>query len=320
MQENLNKILVIAGPTASGKSDLAIALAKKYNGEIISADSRQVYRGMDIGTGKVKKDFSRISNFQYLISKKSKRGIFLSEGIQHHLLDVASPKRTYNVTHFVRDAKRAITNIKKRGKTPIICGGTGFWIQALIEDNTFPAVKPNPELRKKLGKLSAEELFEQLSEKDQKRAATIDAKNKIRLIRALEICASLGAVPTLPKNYQLKTKDYLLIVLNPSQEILYKNIAVRLEKRIDLGMVAEVERLRAEGISWKRLESFGLEYRYIALLLQNKISQNEMMEQLEFEIRHYAKRQLTWLRRFEKTTPLHWIATPGEASNLLSSF
>ncbi len=298
------------GPTASGKSDLAILLAKKYNGEIISADSRQVYRGMDIGTGKVIRD--SVTNHPELVEG------YFSEGIRHHLLDVASPKRTYNVTHFVRDAKRAIADIKKRGKTPIICGGTGFWIQALIEDNAFPAVKPDPALRQKLGKLSAKNLFARLQKKDPVRAKSIDSQNKIRLIRAIEICATLGTVPTLPKNYQLKTKDHLLIVLNPPKETLDHNIAIRLEKRLKEGMVAEVERLRTEGISWKRLESFGLEYRYIALLLQNKISREEMAEQLEFEIRHYAKRQLTWLRRFEKTTPLHWITTPDEAEKIIT--
>lgn len=311
MLNTLSKTIVIMGPTASGKSDLGLALAKKYDGEIVSADSRQVYRGMDIGTGKVPRD-----NQQPTINKK--RGAYFSEGIRHHLIDVASPKRNYNVTHFVRDAKRAIADIKKRGKTPIICGGTGFWIQALIEDNPFPAVKPNPALRQKLSKLSIATLFTELEKKDPIRAKNIDARNKIRLIRALEICAALGTVPPLPKSYQLQTESYLIIILNPSQEILYQNIAVRLEKRMDQGMVSEVERLRAEGISWKRLESFGLEYKYIALFLQKKITLEVMKERLEFEIRHYAKRQLTWLRRFEKTIPLHWITSREEAEKLIT--
>lgn len=298
MSKILDKTIVIMGPTASGKSDLAIALAQKYDGEVISADSRQVYRGMDIGTGKVTKTEQKL--------------------VRHWLLDVASPKRSYNVTHFVRDTKKAIADIRKRGKIPIICGGTGFWIQSLLENNTFPAVKPNPKLRKELGLLSTEELFRQLKKKDQARAKTIDAKNKIRLIRALEICATLGTVPTLPQSYQRETKDYLLIVLNPAQETLWSNIAVRLEKRLKKGMIAEVQKLRTEGISWKRLESFGLEYKYVSLYLQKKISRLEMKERLEFEIRHYAKRQLTWLRRFEKTTPLHWIDDPKEARSLLS--
>lgn len=287
------------GPTASGKSDLAIFLAQKYDGEIISADSRQVYRGMDIGTGKVTLAEQKLA--------------------PHHLLDVASPKRSYNVTHFVRDAKRAITDIKKRGKTPIICGGTGFWIQALLEDNAFPAVKPNPNLRKKLSKLSAEALFKQLQKKDPTRAKNIDAQNKVRLIRALEIIETLGVVPPIQKSRIKNLESYLVIVLNPSKETLDKNIAIRLEKRFKKGMVAEVEKLREEGLSWRKLESFGLEYKYVALFLQKKISRTEMKERLNFEIRHYAKRQLTWLRRFEKMgANIHWVTNAKEASDLLT--
>ncbi len=303
--------IVIMGPTASGKSDLAILLAEKYDGEIISADSRQVYHGMDIGTGKVPRD--TVGRHPGL----EPGSYYYSEGIRHHLIDVASPKRTYNVTHFVRDAKRAIADIQKRGKTPIICGGTGFWIQALIEDSPFPAVKPNLALRKKLEKFSTEELFEQLKKTDPVRAKSIDAQNKVRLIRALEICEALGTVP-VPISHKLSANSYLIIALNPSQEILHHNISVRLDKRLEQGMVAEVETLRASGLSWKRLESFGLEYKYVALLLQKKITLDEMKERLEFEIRHYAKRQLTWLRRFEKSHPLHWVATSAEAEKLIT--
>lgn len=300
MKNTLNKTIVIMGPTASGKSDLAILLARKYNGEIISADSRQVYRGMDIGTGKVTKAEQKLA--------------------KHHLLDVASPKRTYNVTHFIRDAKRTIADIRKREKTPIICGGTGFWIQALIEGNAFPAVKPDPELRKKLAKFSTEELFKQLKKKDPTRAKNIDAKNKVRLIRALEICASLGTVPLPPTSHQLKAKSFFIIALSPDKEILHKNIATRLEKRLKKGMIAEVKKLRAAGLSFKKLESFGLEYKYVALFLQKKISRADMLERLNFEIHHYAKRQITWLKRFEKMgAHIHWVTNTTEASKLFSS-
>ena len=335
MPKTFPQTIVIMGPTASGKSDLAILLAKKYDGEIISADSRQVYRGMDIGTGKVVRDPSpktfspHINDDRHLCDTggginnqgKKDRNDYFSEGIRHHLIDVASPRRTYNVTHFVRDAKLVVTDIRKRGKTPIICGGSGFWIQALLEDTTFPAVKPNSELRKKLGKLSAEELFKRLQRKDPRRAAGIDPRNKLRLIRALEIIATLGKVPPLQKNQATKkrsSQEFILLVLNPDQNTLYKNIEQRLDKRLKRGMIAEEKKLREEGLSWKRLESFGLEYKFIALLLQKKISQNEMKERLEFEIRHYAKRQLTWLRRFEKSTAMHWITAPTEALHVLS--
>ena len=319
METFVHKTIVIVGPTASGKSDLAIALAKKYDGEIISADSRQVYRGMDIGTGKVIRD--KVVNHPELVEGSSRKEIFFSEGIRHHLIDVASPKRTYNVTHFIRDTKKAIIDIRKRGKVPIICGGTGFWVQSLIDGGSFPLVKPDTKLRMKLGKLSAEKLFDLLEKQDPKRAETIDKKNKIRLIRALEIISVLGKVPPVPtiRNSRFEIRDsFLIIALCPPQEILHKNIAVRLEKRLKQGMVTEVETLRAEGISWKRLESFGLEYKYVALFLQKKMTLDEMRERLNFEIRHYAKRQLTWLRRWEKMgTTIHFITEPTEASKII---
>lgn len=319
MKNILHKTIVIVGPTASGKSDLAIALAKKYNGEIISADSRQVYRGMDIGTGKVTRDLS-IPNTKYLIPNKKNK--YISEGIRHHLLDVASPKRTYNVTHFIRDAKKALVDIHHRNKTAIICGGTGFWVQALIENNSFPAVKPNLELRKKLGKISVEKLYSMLEKKDSARAKTIDAKNKIRLIRALEICETLGKVPPLKKNQKSgnTNHEYIVIALSPKQGTLHKNMETRLRKRLKQGMVKEVETLRKNGLSWKRLESLGLEYRYVALFLQKKIFTKEMKEKLNFEIRHYAKRQITWLKRFEKMgTQIHWITDPKKAFKIIEN-
>lgn len=300
MEKTPLKTIVIVGPTASGKSDLAIALARRYDGEIISADSRQVYRGMDIGSGKVTKREQRLA--------------------KHWLLDVASPKRSYNVTHFVRDAKKALADIKKRGKIPIVCGGTGFWVQALIEDRAFPAVKPDRKLRAKLSKKSAAELFRMLMKKDPRRAETIDRHNKVRLIRALEICQVFGTVPRSVNSRQrtVSGDEHIIIALNPNKEVLQKNIGVRLEKRLKKGMLAEVRRLRADGVSWKKLESFGLEYENIALLLQKKITREKMREVLGYEIWHYAKRQLTWLRRFEKMgAQIHWISDPKEARDII---
>ncbi len=307
------KVIVIAGPTASGKSDLTIALAKKYDGEVISADSRQVYRGMDIGTGKVTRDLAEDSRFKIQDSR------FYSEGIRHHLIDVASPKRSYNVSHFVRDAEKAIADIRKRGKVPIVCGGTHFWIEALLIGNPLPAVKPDPTLRKKLGKLSTDELFAMLEEKDPARAKTIDVKNKIRLIRALEICETLGSVPAPATSYKLPATNYQIIALVPDKEILNERIKTRLLKRLDQGMIEEVDRLHTEGVSWQRLESFGLEYRYVALFLEKKISREEMLEKLETEIRQYAKRQLTFLRRLERSgLKVHWISDPEEATKIIT--
>lgn len=322
------KTIVILGPTASGKSDLAIALAKKCDGEVISVDSRQVYRGMDIGSGKVLRDQSapcHINNGRRLCdtNERAEKQIsqrmspYLSEGIRHHLLDVASPKRAYNVTHFVRDAKKAIRDIRRRGKRPILCGGTGFWAQALIEESSFPPVKPDPKLRARLGKLSAPELFERLKVQDPRRAKTVDPHNRIRLIRALEIIAALGKVPVLIASSKLQTPDSLIIAFNSSPEILRARMEKRLKIRLKQGMIEEVKRLRESGLSWKRLESFGLEYRSCARFLQGKVSREEMETGILTDSLRYAKRQLTFLRRMEKSgIDIHWISNPEEAKTL----
>ena len=286
------EIIVILGPTASGKSDLAVAMAKKINGEIISADSRQVYKGMDIGSGK--------------ITKKEMLGI------PHHLLDVASPKRTFTVSHYQKLANQKIAEIISRGRTPIVAGGTGLYIQSIVDGIVLPEVGPNHDLRHKLKILSTDKLFTKLQKLDPVRAKSIDAKNPRRLIRAIEIATALGKVP------KLKTKpspyEFVLIGLNPGEKILKQNIHKRLVKRLKQGMIQEVKKLRAAGLSWKRLESFGLEYRFVAQFLQAKITKQEMKTLIEKESWQYAKRQMTWFKRDER---IRWISKPEEATGLI---
>ncbi len=275
----LPKLLILLGPTATGKTSISIELAKKYNGEIISADSRQVYRGMDIGTGKVTKTEQRMA--------------------RHHLLDVANPKRSYTVSHFQHDAVRAIRDISKRGKLPIICGGTGFWVEALLSGSQFPSVPPNKILRKKLSKLSAEKLFAILQKKDPERAATIDTHNPVRLIRALEIIEATRK-PVGKLRLSESPYDAKIILLNPSQKTLFARIEKRLKARLRQGMIAEIKHLRTSGVSDKRLIEFGLEYRYVTQYLQGKLNRQEMEAKLLSEIKKYAKRQMTWFRGMGK--------------------
>ena len=282
MKKDKPRIIVVIGPTASGKSALAIRLARKFNGEIISADSRQVYRGMDIGTGKVTKQEQKLA--------------------RHWLLDVASPIRQYTVAHFKRDAQRAIHNIFRRGKLPIICGGTGFWIDALVYDQSLPNVKPDAKLRAQLGKLSTAQLYARLKKHDPARAASIDRYNPVRLIRALEIVLSTGR-PVPPKLNGSPFEPFILGITRPVPE-LKRRIEKRLNTRLKAGMIAEVRRLHASGVSWKRLESFGLEYRWLARFLQNKISRTEMRDGLLHDIIAYSKRQLTWWR---KNKDIRWV-------------
>jgi len=277
MKNSLNikpKILVVLGPTSSGKSDLAVELALHCNGEVISADSRQVYKGMDLGTGK--------------ITKKEMCGI------PHHMLDIVSPKSVYNVSKYKIKAQQIITDILKRGKLPILCGGTGFYIDAVVNNIILPEVLPNPKLRKVLEKKSADNLFTMLKKLDPERAKNIDPLNKVRLVRAIEIAKSLGRVPKVESN-QIYNPVY--IGLDAPDLTLRERIRTRLQRRLDDGMVAEVKRLHQDGVSYRRLEKFGLEYRNCALFLQKKINKEQLFNNLLTEIFQYAKRQRTWFRR-----------------------
>lgn len=298
MPSKNNKLIVILGSTASGKSDLAIALARKYNGEIISTDSRQVYRGMDIGTGKVTKREQRMA--------------------RHHLLDVVSPKKTYTVHHFQRDALKAIRKIQQRGKLPILCGGTGFWIETVLSDAKLPAVKPNPELRKKLARLTPAQLYVRLKKLDPARARSIDRHNPVRLIRALEIVMTTRK-PVPPLSHSSPYDKLVIGVKRPASK-LRKRIQKRLAARLRKGMIAEVKRLRKSGVSDTRLIDLGLEYRYVTYFLQGKIPRTEMERQLTGAIQDYAKRQMTWYRRMHKRFPIYWITKHTDAEILTKKF
>jgi len=299
-----DKIIVILGPTSSGKSEVAISLAQKFDGEIISADSRQIYRGMNIGTGKVRGTWN------------AKRKAYISEKIPHHLIDIISPKTDFNVSKFKIKANKAIKDILNRNKLPIICGGTGFWIKALVDDVNFPEVKPDFKLREKLNKKSAEKLFEMLRKMDSERAKNIDSKNKVRLIRAIEICKEIGKVP---KNSNEKSNyEFLQIGIDVQKEKLHENIQKRLESRFKKGMIKEVKNLHSKfGVSWKKLEMFGLEYRYISQFLQNKLSLNEMKDKLFQESKDYAKRQMTW---FRKDSRIFWLKNYSSIEKSVQKF
>ncbi len=301
-----NKVIVIVGPTASGKTDFSIKIAKKVNqlkkeidkngAEIISTDSRQVYKGMDIGSGKVTKSEMK--------------------GIPHHLLDVVSPKRKFTVSQYQKLATKAMKKIFKNKKVPILVGGTGFYIQAVIDGLVIPQVKPDWKLRKKLEKKSSQELFQELEKLDLQRAKNIDKFNKRRLIRALEIIKKTKKpVPTLKK--ERPDFDVLILGIKIDFKKLKKLIEKRLLKRIKKGMIKEVKNLKESGVSWKRLEEFGLEYRYISQYLQKKITKEEMIEKLKKEIENYAKRQMTW---FKKDKRIHWIKNCKEAEKLVIDF
>lgn len=278
MSKQKIKIVVILGQTATGKSDLAVSLAKKLSGEIISADSRQVYKGLDIGSGKITKGEMK--------------------NVPHHLLDVANPKRQFSVAQYKKLADKKIEDLYKKGKLPIIVGGTGFYIQAIVDDLVLPEVKPNYKLRRGLERKSTKQLFEILKKLDKTRAKDIEKDNPRRLIRAIEIAKELGKVPKLKANSKY---EVLQIGLKLKDEKLKENIKKRLFARIKKGMVAEVKKLHSQGLSWKRLEALGLEYRFLAQYLQGKIKKEDMLSKIETESWHFAKRQRGWFKRDSST-------------------
>lgn len=310
----LIEIIVIYGPTACGKSAVAIKLAKKFNGEVISADSRQIFRGLDVGAGKVSRDEP---NFISKFFHKPTEGAFFSEGVRHHLIDVAEPMEDYNVSHFKKDAEKIIEEISNRGKIPIICGGTNFWIDSIVHDSQIPEVAPNTELRKELEKKNVEELFTELERMDPHRAKNIDAKNKVRLVRAIEIATKLGSVPELEFASLNPKYDFLQIGIQAERTKLNEKIKRRLEQRFEDGMAIEVEELHEAGVSFEWMERIGLEYRWISRYLQEKIEFKEMKEKLYFDIIHYAKRQMTWLKRNKE---IIWLAYPSEIESVVEKF
>ena len=303
MLNEKTKIIVILGPTASGKSELAVKIAlrlrsgqaKKYKGaEIISADSRQVYKGLDIGSGK--------------ITQKE------MQGIPHYCIDAASPKKIFTAQDFKKLGQKAISDIVGRRKIPIICGGTGFYIDALLGVKEIPEIPPDWPLRKKLEKKTTEELFRILKKLNSRRTENIDSKNRRRLIRAIEISESGDATSSRGR---ISEYDTLFLGLTHSPEILKKRIEKRVETMLKKGLIKEVKKLRAQSLSWKRISELGFEYKYPALYLQKKISKEEMTESLKTQNWRYAKRQMTW---FKRNPNIYWIKSSTEAKKLIKEF
>ena len=292
------KVIIIVGPTSSGKSALAVELARKFGGEVISADSRQVYRGLNICTGK--------------ISKKQMRGV------RHHLLDVAAPQKNFSAHDFILHGERVIADIEARGKIPIVCGGTGFYIDALVGRITLPDVTAHHALRARLEKKTAGELFALLQKKSSARAKTIDRHNKRRLVRALEVADSRrqGDASTASR---LRLDGELWLGIRLAPKVLRARIRARLAARMRRGMLAEVRTLHKNGLSWKRMYDLGLEYRYISRFLRGTLTKHEMLTELETKIWHYARRQRTYWRQ---NTDIVWLEGPDKkrANSLVEKF
>ncbi len=289
-------MIAIVGPTASGKSELAVRIAKKYSGEIISADSRQVYKGLNIGTAKVPGVWQR--------------GVFVYKKIPHHCIDFVPPQKTYSVAEYQICAAAAIRDIAHRGKIPILVGGTGLWIDAVVYGWQLPHVAPDKKLRAHLEKKTAPELLKMLQKIDPARARTVEQKNPRRIIRAIEIAQALGSIPPLKKQSRY---DALWIGLRPPQDKLARRISERAGNMLHQGLPRETKALLKQRISKKRIRELGFEYRAALEYVSGTITKKEYAEKIAHDTKKYARRQMTWWKRNQE---IIWIVDPDSQKPL----
>ncbi len=292
-------LIVVLGPTASGKTGLAVRLARRIGGEIISADSRQVYRGMDLGTGKDLAEY--------------RRG---GESIPVHLIDIFDPMEEFNVFTFQERFFFCFHEISGRGRFPLLVGGTGLYLDSVLRGYRMISVPEDTVLREKLAQEEMDFLRRHFLRLCPDAHNSTDLLERSRLIRAIEITQFSKEHPREAGPAMVLSP--LVIGIHCERNDLRRRITIRLQARLEAGMVDEVRRLRDQGISWKKLESFGLEYRYISQYLQQKITREEMFQTLNTRIHQFAKRQETWFRRMEKNgVRIHWIEGADEDAALV---
>ena len=288
MKQKPYDLITVLGPTASGKTRFAVHLADRLGAEIISGDSRQVYRRMDLGTGKDLDD--------YRIGDRS---------VPYHLIDIVEPGTKYNVFEYQRDFLEAYNDIRQRGRKAVLCGGTGLYIESVLRAYRLSPVPQNPELRERLADKSLEELTALLATYKSLHNTT-DVDTAQRAIRAIEIEEYYRQTPLDRRPFP--KIESLTLGVDVSREVRRERISQRLRKRLDEGMCGEVERLLAEGIKPEDLIYYGLEYKYVTLYVTGQITFDEMAQQLEIAIHQFAKRQMTWFRGMERRgTPILWI-------------
>ncbi|WP_136514320.1 tRNA (adenosine(37)-N6)-dimethylallyltransferase MiaA [Geomonas edaphica] len=285
-----HNLLVILGATASGKTRLGVQLADRFDGEIISADSRQVYRGMDIGTGKDLHEY---------------------EGIPYHLIDVAPPGSEFNLFQFQRHFLACFAEISERGKLPILVGGSGMYLDCVLRGYRLAEVPENLELREELLPLSMEELAERLARATPALHNTTDLTERSRLVRAIEIAEHNGEASEPWPDIVPFT-----IGIRWDRAMIRERITRRLKERMEAGMIDEVRRLHEAGTSWERLEFYGLEYRYLARHLKGELSRNDMFQKLNAAIHDFAKKQENWFKKMQsRGTEINWIEGAGDPLN-----
>lgn len=278
-------VVVVTGPTATGKTRLAVALARHFNGEIISADSRQVYRGMDIGTGKDLDEYGHVP---------------------YHLIDIVSPREEYNLKHFLVDAAAALKDIRNRGRLAFVVGGSPLYVHALITDYELPGGGHDAAFRSTLSSIPTAELASRLAERHPQVCRRTDLSQRKRIVRALEIAES-GNTTDIHRHRLPPLRTLILAPYYTRQEV-HRRIETRLRERLRQGLLEEVRRLHDEGVSWKRLDDLGLEYRYAARHLLGSIDKRQFFAKLFTQIRRFCKSQDIWFRKMEREGQvIHWL-------------
>jgi tRNA dimethylallyltransferase len=307
---SLPKIIAIVGPTASGKTDVGIVVARAVDGEVITADSRTLYRGMSIGTAKPK------GTIEYGTGGLGEERPLIVDGIPHWGIDLVDPDEAFTAAEFQRYADKKISDILKRGKVPILVGGTGLYISAVIDRPNFSEKPPNPNTRAELALLSDAELLEEIALKDPDAAATIDEKNRRRLERAVEILRESGKTLAEARSHGPKKYDALQIGIDVDREKLYERIDERVSIMVAKGLVNEVRGLKEKyGAEANALTGIG--YRQILEFFDGKMPLKDAIARIKFDSHHYAKRQETWFKRDER---IQWVKEKREAINLSLSF
>jgi len=297
---NLPKIIAVLGPTASGKTDLGIFLAKKFNGEVVNFDSRQIYTQMNIATAKPVGHWEEVDG----------RKVFSVEGVPHHLMDFVDPGSAYSLSDFKRDAFVVIDNILSRGKLPILVGGTGLYFWGVIDNLDLTETPPDLELRSELEKKPLEEQVELLKEKDPESAALVDLKNPRRVLRALEVVLSTGKSFVASQGKSNPRYNVLQLGVTLDREVLNTRIDQRVDKQMEMGLLEEIKQL-AQKYSWELPSMSSIGYRQIGYFLKGGMNLGEAVEILKRDTRRYAKRQMTWFKRDQRIV---WLQKPWTES------
>ena len=295
--------ICIVGSTSSGKTALALKLAKQFDGEIVNADASQIYRGLTVGTGKP------VGTWE--------DGMFLVDGVRHHVFDVLDPNESCTVTQWKELAQKAVEDITARGKLPIVVGGTGLYVQSLVDDFVPPAVVPQTDLREKMAHMSLQALQEWLKEVDLKSYGFIDIKNPRRVQRAIEVAVTTGESFVDQQSKGPKALDALQLGIEHAREVLYTRIDEAVEEKLKMGWIEEVKRLLEQGVPMDAPAFQAIGYRDVMVHLQNRMTYPVLVQTIQQATRHYAKRQMTW---FKRDARINWIENQAEAEKFVRAW